>query len=635
MCGITGFYAFNEIGRLFGINLGNANNKMTHRGPDLSYLFNENRMGFGHRRLSILDLSMDGRQPMTDRSGRYTICFNGEIFNYQILKNELINKGIVFNSETDTEILLYLYIHEKEKCLERLNGFFAFAIYDQQEDSLFMARDRFGIKPFLYYLDEDKFLFASELSALKGFNLSPKVDLTALYQYFQFHYVPAPQTIFQNVFKLLPAHFMTLKGRDLKIEKYYEVPSEIQPISYQNAQTQLVSLLDNAVQKRLISDVPLGTFLSGGIDSSVITALASKYTTNLQTFSIGYKNNSFFDETPYAEAVAKKFRTQHTVFKLTNDDLFEAIFELLPFLGEPFADSSAIPFYILSQRTRKKITVALSGDGADELFAGYNKYLGEFKVRQGGFLANILKNNLGLLEKLPRSRNSFLTNKFRQFHRFSESANKSAQERYWYLSTFINEKQAKSIFTPEIQARIDFEKYNSFKNGILSTIQEKDLNEILQKDVQTLLSNDMLHKVDMASMANSLEVRVPFLDHHLVEFAFSLSSDYKINHRMKKRILQDAFRYILPKELYKRPKKGFDVPLMQGFQTVLREKIENDWLNDERIASEGIFDLKYIQSLKSTIFNRGSYDQNHVWALLVFQDWHTRFQPDFSPSMTE
>ncbi len=625
MCGITGFYAFNEIGRFYGTNLVNSNNELKHRGPDLGYIFTENRMGLAHRRLSILDLSMDGRQPMTDTSGRYTICFNGEIYNYQDLRNQLVSQGISFQSQTDTEVLLYLYIHQKEKCLAQLNGFFAFAIYDNQEDSLFLARDRFGIKPLLYYLDEDKFLFASELNALKAYNIQPKMNITALYQYFQLHYVPAPDTIFENVFKLMPAHYITLKNRELQIKKYYHLPDSMVDMTYTDAKTKLIRLLENSVEKRMISDVPLGAFLSGGIDSSVITALAVSHANNLQTFSIGYKNEPFFDETHYAEMVANHFQTQHTTFKLTNDDLFEAIFELLPFLGEPFADSSAIPFFILSQRTKQKMTVALSGDGADELFAGYNKYLGEFKVRQNGFLGQVLKNNLAVLAKLPRSRKSFITNKFRQIYRFAESANKSAQERYWYLSSFMEEAQAQSIFTPEIQTKIEFEKYNNFKNRVLLDIQEKDLNEVLKADLQTLLPNDMLHKVDMASMANSLEVRVPFLDHHIVEYAFSLPSAYKINAQMKKRILQDAFRHILPKKLYKRSKKGFDVPLTKGFQTVLRHKIEHEWLHDERIRAEGIFKVEYIKSLKNTIFSNGNYDQNHVWAILVFQDWAGRF----------
>lgn len=629
MCGITGFYAFNEIGRLHGIHLVEANNQLAHRGPDSGLVFTENRMGLGHRRLSIIDLSTDGRQPMTDQSGRYTIVFNGEIFNYQSLKQDLLNKGINFVSATDTEVLLYLYIHEKEKCLSKLNGFFAFAIYDNLEDSLFLARDRYGIKPLVYFIDEDKFLFSSEINSLMAYQIPKELDKTAVFQYFQLHYIPAPNTIYQNVFKLLPAHYLSLKGREMQIKPYYELPKpdfSTQKIpTYQDAQKQFLDLLDDSVKLRLMADVPLGAFLSGGIDSSAVVALASRYQ-NLNTFSIGYQDEPFFDETEYANLVAQTFKTNHQVFKLSNDDLFEAIFKLLDFFGEPFADSSVIPFFILSQKTKEKVTVALSGDGADELFAGYNKYLGEYKVRENGFVANLLKNNLGVLEKLPKSRNGFLSNKFRQFHRFSQAANLSAEERYWYLSSFFAENKLQNLFSSNFFAKMDQNEYDQRKKIIISKIHgKKDLNDFLEADVRNLLTNDMLPKVDTASMAHSLEVRVPFLDYRIVDFAFSLPSDYKINGHMKKRIVQDAFRNILPEKLYNRPKHGFDVPLAKGFQKQMRSWVEK-MFDADFVANQGIFSREYIKNLKKTVLEGGFYDQNHVWAILVFQNFWLKNQ---------
>lgn len=624
MCGITGFYAFNGLGHIFGINMANANQTQTHRGPDTGYLFNENRMGLGHRRLSILDLSVSGRQPMTDESGRYTIVFNGEIFNFQTLRKDLISKGVSFRSETDTEVLLYLYRFEKEKCLEKLNGFFAFAIYDLQEDSLFLARDRYGIKPLVYYLDEDKFLFASEINTLLAYRIPKEIDYTSVFEYFQLHYVPSPNSIFQNIFKLPPAHFLTLKGREMELKSYYQIPYSPFPkpvFSYEQAQNQLLSLLEDSVKSRLIADVPLGAFLSGGTDSSAVVALATRHTSHLKTFSIGFADEPFFDETRYAQLVAKKFKTEHTVFSLKNEDLFEAIFQFLPFLGEPFADSSAIPFYILSQRTRQKITVALSGDGADEIFGGYNKYQGEYTIRKNGFLVNFLKNNVSFLEKLPQSRGGFWTNKFRQANRLAKAANLSAQERYWFLSSFLPEKQALGIFTEKTKSQIDQEIYTKRKKEILQTIENQDFSEVFLADSKLVLPNDMLHKVDMASMANSLEVRVPFLDYRMVNFAFSLPTEFKIDGKHKKRILKDAFRQILPSELYSRPKHGFDVPLAKGYKTVLRNWIEKELLADDFVESQGIFDLNYIQNLKKTIFGTKPFDQNHVWAILVFQAW--------------
>jgi asparagine synthase (glutamine-hydrolysing) len=643
MCGITGVYAFNEMGRFSLINLSAANQALAHRGPNAAGLFDENRTGLAHRRLSIIDLSSDGNQPMTDLSGRYTIVFNGEIYNYKQLKQDLIAKGITFSSASDTEVLLYLYIHEKEKALEKLHGFFAFAIYDNIEDSLFIARDRLGIKPLWYYLDEDRFLFASEMNALFAYGIPKVIDFPSVYQYFQLHYVPAPHSIFKNVFKLSQGHYLTLKKRDIQVKQFYAPPTsplpEYKNLSYDNAQKKLVQLLEESVQERLIADVPLGAFLSGGIDSSAIVALASKHTKHLNTFSIGYADEPFFDETKYANLVAKKFGTNHSIFRLTNDDLFEAVFDMLDFFGEPFADSSALPVYILSQRTRKKVTVALSGDGSDELFAGYNKYLGEYKAREGGFLANLLKNNVGLLEKLPRSRNGYFPNKIRQLHRFAESMNKTPQERYWYLSSFMDESNLQDMFVETLVGSTEnssiinhFITYKNRKEEMLQYIHNESFNEVLYADVQSLLPNDMLHKVDSMSMAHALEVRVPFLAHQVVNFAFSLPSSYKIDGKMKKRIVQDAFRDILPSELYNRPKHGFDVPLAKGFKTVLKPWIEK-LLDDEFIIEQKVFNPQYIKQLKKTIFETNNFDQNHVWAVLAFQHWWKRLNLDIDAKL--
>ncbi|TAH17264.1 MAG: asparagine synthase (glutamine-hydrolyzing) [Cytophagales bacterium] len=662
MCGITGVYAFNEIGRFSLINLSAANQALEHRGRDASGLFDENRTGLAHRRLSIIDLSSDANQPMTDASGRYTIVFNGEIYNYQALRQDLISKGVTFHSASDTEVLLYLYIHEKEKALEKLHGFFAFAVYDNAEDTLFIARDRLGIKPLWYYMDEDRFLFASEMNALFAYGIPKIIDFASVYQYFQLHYVPAPHAIFKNVFKLQQGHYLTLKKRDLKVRKFYAPPTsplpEYQNLSYEQAQKKLLQLLEESVQERLIADVPLGAFLSGGIDSSAIVALASRHTKHLNTFSIGYADEPFFDETKYANLVAQKFGTNHSVFRLTNDDLFEAIFDMLDFFGEPFADSSALPVYILSQRTRKKVTVALSGDGSDELFAGYNKYLGEYKAREGGFLANLVKNNLALLEKLPRSRNSYFSNKIRQLHRFAESMHKSPQERYWYLSSFMDESNLKNMFVVSgdtdngevVGANTNNGEglygnavaglltnnsiYQARKQEILQYIQNKDFNEVLYADVQSLLPNDMLHKVDSMSMAYALEVRVPFLAHQVVNFAFSLPANYKIDGKMKKKIVQDAFRGILPTELYNRPKHGFDVPLAKGFKTVLRTWVEK-MLDDDFVAEQKVFKPQYIKQLKKTIFETTHFDQNHVWAVLAFQHWWKKLKLDIDAKVEE
>lgn len=632
MCGITGVYAFNEIGRFFTINLFSATDCLASRGPDTSGTFTHNYVGLGHRRLSILDTSTGARQPMTDDSDRYTIVFNGEIFNFPELKHRLEEKGVSFRTTSDTEVLLQLYIYEKENCLHRLNGFFAFAIYDKEEESLFVARDRMGIKPLLYLLDEDKFVFASEMKAMIAFNIPKQLDYTSLQQYLQLNYIPAPYTIFKDVRKLMPGHFMKLKGREITHKAYYQIPQTYRKwtagnMNYEKLQKTLVELLDASVKRRLISDVPLGAFLSGGIDSSVIVALASQHTQHLNTFSIGYRDEPFFDETKYANLVAKKFNTNHTVFSLTNDDLYEHLFDMLDYIDEPFADSSALAVYILSKRTRRKVTVALSGDGADELFAGYNKHQGEYRIREGGLMAGAVKALSPLWEALPKSRNTHFGNKIRQFRKFAEGMSMTDQERYWRFCTFTNKEGARNLLSSQSQASVDEQLFEERKREILKHLENGgDFNEFLYTDMQLVLPNDMLTKVDLMSMAHGLEVRVPFLDYTVVDFAFSVPVEFKVDGNLKKKLVQDAFRKHLPEALYNRPKHGFEVPLLKWFRNELQGLINEQLLSDAFIAAQGVFNVDAIQELKNKLFSSNPEDVHaRIYGLLVFQHWWKKY----------
>lgn len=622
MCGITGIFAFNEIGRFNMIRLTEANNQLEHRGPDAGRLFSDYYVGLGHRRLSIIDLSTDAQQPMSDESKRYTIVFNGEIFNYKSIKKQLVKQGIVFKSQSDTEVLLQLYILKKEACLEDLVGFFAFAIYDAQEQSLFLARDRFGIKPLLYYMDDDKFVFSSEMKSITQYHLPLTLNKTAILTYFQLHYIPAPLSIYTQIKKLPPAHYLYVRKRDLQLKKYYQLPQQMaSPPSYEQAQTTLRKLIQESVELRLISDVPLGAFLSGGIDSSVIVGVASQMQKGLHTFSIGYKDEPLFDETRYAELVAKKFGTQHHIFSLSNEDIFKAASEMLKFQGEPFADSSAIPFYLLSQKARQYVTVALSGDGGDETWAGYNKYAGEWLIRQNGTKVKLAKAMLGLLQKMPKSRNSFVSNKIRQMHRLGEAALLTAKDRYWYLSSFAKKEDVLTLFNHDFFEQADQEQFSQLKSELVKHIDGEGINDVLRSDVELVLTNDMLHKADQMSMASGLEVRVPLLDHRVVNFAFQLPTSYKISGLMKKKILQDAYKDLLPSELYNRPKQGFDVPLMKGYKTLLKDWITNDLLSDELLKEQNIWDLKVMQTWRKQILSSNDYDQNRAWAIIAFQYW--------------
>lgn len=626
MCGITGVFAFNLVGKFSMINVTAATQALAKRGPDFQDIYTDGFVGLGHRRLSIIDTSDAGNQPMWDESGRYCIIFNGEVFNFKELKSALQSKGVSFRSESDTEVLLQLYIREKENCLHQLNGFFSFCIYDKQEQSFFLARDRYGIKPLLYLIDEDKFLFASEMKSMLCYGIDKTIDYTSLHSYLQLNYTPAPHTIFTHVKKLSPGHYMKVAKGKMETHSYYDIPFSKDQInrriSYEQAKIKFQDLLEASVQRRLIADVPLGSFLSGGLDSSVVAGLASKHQPDLHTFSIGFKDEPFFDETDYARLVAKHFNTEHTVFSLTNNDLYEHVHDILDYIDEPFADSSAIAVYILSKETRKHATVALSGDGADELLAGYNKHEAMYRMLHPGFKENLVGSLSGLWKALPHSRNNPMFNKFRQLNRFAQGMKLDVKERYWHLAGFATELESLQLFSPAALEQLEQQQYQARKNEILKTVGSGSMNEVLLTDMKLVLPNDMLTKVDLMSMANSLEVRSPFLDYELVNFIFSLPKDFKINTSIRKRIAQDTFKEMLPAKLYNRPKKGFEVPLLKWFRGEMKSMITDDLLSKSFIEEQNIFNYIEIAKLKKQLFSSNPGDVHaRVWGLIVFQWW--------------
>lgn len=614
------------------INLASATMALERRGPDFQDIYSDQFVGLGHRRLSIIDTSAAANQPMWDETKRYCIIFNGEIFNFQELKKELETKGISFSTHSDTEVLLQLYILEKEKCLANLNGFFAFCVYDNQEQTFFIARDRYGIKPLLYQFDEDKFLFASEMKSILAYGIEKEIDYISLHTYLQLNYIPAPRTIFKKVNKLLPGHFLKIAKRQLSIVNYYSIPYEASPadknpISYEDGKQKFKNLLEASVKRRLVSDVPLGAFLSGGIDSSVITALASKYKPDLHTFSIGFRDEKFFDETEYARLVANHFKTQHTVFSLTNDDLYAHVHSILDYIDEPFADSSAINVFILSKETRKHATVALSGDGADELLAGYNKHSAFHRILNKGWKENAVGSLLPLWKLLPKSRSNPFANKVRQLQRYAEGMKLTSKERYWNWAGYARENQALALLSETSRQQFTESEYTKFKSQLLQTIPDHEgINDILLTDMQLVLPNDMLVKVDLMSMANGLEVRVPFLDYEVVNFLFSIPADFKINSDIRKRILQDAYKDILPSQLYNRPKKGFEVPLLKWFRKEMKSLIMEELLSKKFITDQNIFDYTEIEKLKKKLFSSNPEDIHaRIWGLIVFQWWWKKY----------
>ena len=625
MCGITGVYSFSEQGNEFLTQVELATNAMLHRGPDNQSVEIFSNAALGHVRLSIIDTDARANQPFTEETGRYTIAFNGEVFNFQEIKNRLISLGHTFSTTSDTEVVLKSYIEFGVEALPMFNGFFAFAIYDHSEKTLFLARDRMGIKPFHFYLDEDKFLFASEMKALLAYAIPRKIDYCTLYQYLQLNYVPAPWSMIEGVQKLQAGTWMKFKGNEIEKGIYYEIPKtdSQQTYTYLEAQKELIRLMDASVEHRLISDVPLGSFLSGGVDSSIIATIAAKKVNHLNTFSIGYADEPMFDETEYAEIVAKKIGSNHHAFKLTNADLFGSLHRVLDYIDEPFADSSALAVNLLSQYTKEHVTVALSGDGADELFSGYNKHAAEFAVRQGGLRNLVIKAGNPLWKSLPQSRNGKFSNLYRQLNRFSEGVNRSNTERYWHWASITNELDAKNLLI----SSPDMHEYVNRKDEILKHIaDDSSFNEVLYTDLKLVLQSDMLVKVDLMSMDHSLEVRTPFLDYTLVDFVAKLPVDYKIDKNIRKKILQETYKSALPDEIFNRKKHGFEVPLLKWFQTDLKELITNDLLSEKFITEQNIFNITQINLLKNRLFSSNPGDSaSKVWAIIVFQHWWKRY----------
>ncbi len=624
MCGIAGKINFNPQNKFNESAINQAIEALSYRGPDANGYMIKNDVCLIHTRLSILDLSADGNQPMSDPSERYHIVFNGEIYNYRALKKELLDKGVNFKSQTDTEVLLQLLIQEGINCLNKLNGFFAFAFYDSLKKETIIARDRYGIKPLHYYIDSEKLIFGSELKALDLLGMPKKINPDSVYTFFRLTYIPAPYSIYKNCHKLKPGHYLKIAHNTIQTHQYYKIPYPENKNSfsgtYQEACKKLYTLMNQSVEDRMISDVPLGSFLSGGIDSSIISALAAQKVSQLQTFSIGYKDEPFYDETYFAELVAKKIGSKHTVFKLSNDDLYENLHQVLDYLDEPFGDSSALAVNILSMHTRKNVTVALSGDGGDELFAGYHKHKAEYIIQNLNPFLKLLLSQSKLLAFLPQNRGSKFANIIRQINKLADGAKRNKVSRYIQWASFNKEEWILNL----LKNGNETEFINSLSQ-FTNHFEEKGINDVLLSDMNLTLQGDMLTKVDLMSMNHSLEVRVPFLDYRIVNFAFTLPDSYKIDKYIQKKILQDSFRSLLPENLYNRPKKGFEVPLIKWFKSELKTYIYDELLDEEFLKSQNIFDLSGVKMFKNKfVYDQSGDYQSLIWCIVVFQHWYKK-----------
>ncbi|MEW6670464.1 MAG: asparagine synthase (glutamine-hydrolyzing) [Thermodesulfobacteriota bacterium] len=589
---------------------------------------------FGHRRLSIIDLSAAGHQPMSNETDAIWVTYNGEIYNFKDLKRQLLNKGHRFKSDTDTEVILHLYEEVGTAAVQEFNGMFAFGLWDAQKEQLWVCRDRLGIKPLVYYWDGKHFAFASEIKALLCDPLVPKeLDVEALQLYLAFNYIPAPYTIFKGIRKLAPGCFLVLKDQRLTVERYWDI-SPRDDLAEEGAafNDQLESFkgllfrtLSQAVEKRLIADVPLGAFLSGGIDSSVIVALMSRYSSKpVQTFSIGFKDASLYDETRYAREVACLYRTDHHEFKLTHRDMLDVFPEVLSTFDEPFADSSAVPTYIVSRETRRHVTVALSGDGGDELFAGYRSYLGEYWYRRYRLIPAFIRTGLieALIQMVPDSRDVRALEYVRRLKKFIRSTRGSFSERVLAVKEVFPQDIRRSILSVSDAALETLPLQHIQKQ--LGRFGHEGLNSILYADARDSLPGDMLTKVDWMSMKNSLEVRVPFLDYHVVELAFQMPAALKLYRGETKYILKETFKDLLPKTLHHRPKAGFEIPISRWLKTDLKFLLDQ-YLDAGRIKKQGIFNHDTIAGLIRR-HETGRTDTSWMlWNLIVFQYWYDEY----------
>jgi asparagine synthase (glutamine-hydrolysing) len=464
-----------------------------------------------------------------------------------------------------------------------------------------------------------------------SFPIRRELDEVALFQYLQLSYVPAPHSILEGVRKLEPGCTMTVRNGEVHTERYYTVPVPCDdagaPVSYEHAQRRLVEVLEGAVAKQLVSDVPLGAFLSGGLDSSVVVALAARHQRDLETYTIGFPDHPHFDESRAAAAVAKALGVRHTTFDVSEDDLYQHLFDVLDYTDEPFSDSSCLAVYILSRCAKRHVTVALSGDGADELFGGYYKHRGEYLARHARVRARAVRAAAPLWDALPRSRESAFGNAVRRLDRFAQRAALPPAERYWSWCTFTDEgAAARTLHHSRAGSIASSTEYASRKRACTRWIDGGGLNDVLYSDVALVLPNDMLKKVDSMSMANGLEVRVPFLDHDVVEYAFGLPSHYKIDARAQKRILRDAFRSTVPDAALRQRKHGFEVPLLRWFRTHLRALIREDLLSRDFVTRQGIFDPDAVQALVARLYSDRPGDLTaQVWSLVVFQYWWKKY----------
>ncbi len=624
MCGIAGF-----IGSGTEENLRAMIHSIAYRGPDFQGTFLENGVGLAQARLSIIDLSAAAHQPFFSSDRKIGLVFNGEIYNFESLKEALLRTGkYQFRTTSDTEVLVYLYQEYGPAMLPMLNGMFAFALWDFEQRQLFVARDRMGKKPLFYSLVGENILFGSELKAIEQHPLcKSEINLHAVNEYLTFEYVPTPHTIINGIQKLEPGtYFVWENGKIIQQQAYHTIDFHRTETDFGKAVSHLDNLLEDATKLRMISDVPLGVFLSGGLDSSIIAYYAQKLSSaKVKTFSIGFSEKSY-DESEYAAAVAKQLGTEHYSKILTAKDTLDLLDGIYKKLDEPFADASLIPTHLLSCFTREQVTVALGGDGSDELLAGYPTFQSE---RMAGLFSNLPRfvhsSMKGMANLLPTSdKNISFDFKVKQFLRGFEAERKHVST-LWLGAFLPSEKQ--KLLSGDVQKVLLGATGLEVIDQWLSELPQgtRAFNRLLYTYYRTYLLDDILMKVDRASMYTSLEVRSPFLDYRVVDYISGLPDNFKIKGMTTKYILKKLARGKIPDMIIDRPKKGFGIPLSHWLKHELRGLCE-DLLSKESLGSHGFFNHQYVHQLMQDHFSGKANYRKQLWVLMVFQMWWLRRQ---------
>ena len=618
MCGICGYYGIKDSETIKVMT-----KLLEHRGPDNFGYFTDDKVSLGHRRLSIIDLSEKGKQPMSNEDGSIWVIYNGEIYNFKELREELEKKGHKFKSNTDTETIIHAYEEYGKDCLQKFNGMFSFCIYNSNKKELFLARDRLGKKPLYYYWNGKEFIFASELKSILATNFFKKeLDYTSLDSFLSYNYIINPKTPFKNIYKLPPAHYLIIKNNNLEINSYWDLRFKEENKSKKEYMSELISLLEDSVKIRQISDVPIGAFLSGGLDSSLIVSLMSRiHSEPIKTFTIGFENEKF-DETKYAKIVAQHCNTDHTEFKV-DVDCINVLPKIIWGFDEPYSDLSAIPIYYLNEKANGKVKVILTGDGGDELFAGYKRYLPYTFDKYYYKFPHVIRKNLTLkiLNKQKHKNNRYNLLKYSQ--KYISTSDLPEDQRHTERMNWFSDLN-KEIFTNSFKSKIEnHDPFEIYRNNIK---QFDQLGKMQYLDIKSFLCDDILMKSDRMAMAHSIEIRSPILDFRIAELASKVPAKYKLKGLKVKHILSETAKPFLPKETIDRKKQGMWMPLNDWIKKDLSDILEKTFVN---LDKRDLLKKEYMDKmLKTHLENKSDYSVQ-LWSLINLEIFLKMYLDEF------